>query len=118
MTGMTKEDCKKEHYLLIRNLSFLRKYSTAFKPVKYHSNLFDVEEGGEYSYLRIFSGKEWYQYVDIFNHRGFEDDDGERFSQSWGIVNMATGDNAEFDTLEELKAYIEENYDKYGLCLA
>ena len=31
---------------------------------------------------------------------------------------MATGDNAEFDTLEELKAYIEENYDKYGLCLA
>ena len=30
---------------------------------------------------------------------------------------MATDDDAEFDTLEELKAYLEKNYEKYGLCL-
>lgn len=78
-----------------------------------------AEEGGDYSHIRLHFGREWYEYVDIYHHRGFLFDDGiRRTPESWGITNMDTNDWAEFDTLEELKAYIEKNYKKYGLYLA
>lgn len=118
VTGMTKEECIKEKLAFIRNLSFLKKYRTAFKPLRYHSGLMTAEEGGDYSHVRIHFGREWYEYIDIYHHRGFLFDDGiRRTPQSWGIVNMATEDRAVFDTLKELKDYLSGNYEKYSLYL-
>lgn len=115
-TGMTKEECIKEKLALISNFSFLKKYATVSKPSGYWSGLIDPEVGGDYSHIRIQAGEKWFEYIDIYHHRGFLFDDGiRRTPQSWGIMNMATDDDAEFDTLEELKAYIEKNYEKYGV---
>ena len=117
-TGMTKEECIKEKFALIRDLSFLKKYSTTVKPIDYYCSLIDPEIGGDYSHLRIYFGEQWYEYVDIYHHRGFLLDDGiRRTSQSWGVVNMSTCEEAYFDTLEELVAYLECNYEKYCLTI-
>ena len=115
-TGLSKEGCIKEELALIRDFSFLKKYRTKVQPRAYYSSLIDPEIGGDYSHIRIKFGEQWYEYVDIYHHRGFLFDDGiRRTSQSWGISNMATEDEAEFDTLEELRAYLESNYEKYCL---
>ena len=118
VTGMAKEDCLKERFALTRNFSFLKKYSTSFRPLYYNAGLMTAEEGGDYSHIRFHFGREWYEYVDIYHHRGFLFDDGiRRTPESWGITNMDTNDWAEFDTLEALKAYIEENCERYNLQL-
>ena len=117
-TGLTKVGCIQEKLALIRDFSFLKKYSTMSKPLGYWCGLIDPEIGGDYSHIRIQFGRKWYEYIEIYHHRGFLIDDGiRRTSQSWGIVNMATEDDeALFDTLEELRDCIGKNYEKYGLC--
>ena len=115
-TGLTKEGCIQEKLALIRDFSFLKKYSTTIRPLGYWCGLIDPEIGGDYSHIRIKFGERWYEYIEIYDHRGFLFDDGIiRTSQSWGITNMATEGEAEFDTLEELRAYLESNYDKYTI---
>ena len=58
------------------------------------------------------------RYDDIFNHRGWIDEEtGELFGNRWGIRNNSTGEGEEFDIFGEFKCYFEKNYAKFGFIL-
>ena len=79
------------------------------------ASIYDVEDGIDYSHLRLWIGEKWSDYVTIYKHRGLIEVKGGSDFSYWGINNMQTDIEEELDTLDELKAYIEKNYEKYGL---
>lgn len=119
LTALSKVQCYREFFSFTRSLKYLglEKYAINLPDGKYHASLYEVDDGMDYSHLRLWIGERWSDYVTIYKHRGLvEPIDGKDFSY-WGINNMQADIEEEFDTLDELKTYLEGNYEKYGLYL-
>ena len=99
--------------------SFTRKLRKELKLERYSINniyyytgwLYDIEISYEYTNLRFWLTRYWWESIDIFNHRGWIDEEtGELFGNRWGIRNNSTGEGEEFDIFGEFKCYFEKNY--------
>ena len=119
LTTLEKAQCYKEFFYFTRCLKYLglEKYTIDLPEGKYYASLYSVDDDMDYSHLRLWIGKEWYEYITIFYHRGipWPGEEIQDYELSWGINNMQAGIEEEFDTIDELKGYIASNYRKYGL---
>ena len=121
-TMLDKPNCYKEFFYFTRCLKSLglEKYAIDLPEDEYYASLYSVDDDMDYSHLRMWIGKEWNEYVTIFYHRGIpwpDEDEIDELERSWGINNMQTGIEKKFKTIDELKVYIHDNYEKYGLYL-
>lgn len=112
-TLLSKSECRSTFFAFTRKLKELGLTKYSFPVKHYGASLFDVEETVDYTFLRLLFGDNWWESIDIYNKRGFVDEEGP-FGSKWGIQNRLTYEKQEFDTFEELKKYFSENYTRFG----
>ena len=117
-TGMTKSECLSTFFAFTRKLKELGLERYEFDTTHYGALVYDAEESDEYSFLRLVFGNDWWESIDIYNHRGWIDEEtGERVRVSWGIKNRVNDINYEFRSFLEMKLFFNKNYDKFGFKL-